>query len=256
MNDVLAIKRNILETSFRTKEGHIASSFSILDILYVLYHDVLHVDPKDPKKADRDRFILSKGHASLGYYAILEAFGFLNPGELDTFCAHGSRLGGHPDRNKVPGVEASTGSLGHGLPIATGMALALKIQKSPPRVYCLVGDGELNEGSMWEALLLAAQHHLDNLTCIVDYNHSTDRALDIAALEAKFRAFNWEVLAVDGHDHDALRGALQIISPAKPVAVIANTIKGHGCKLMENNPEWHHKSPNEEQLRTMLEDLE
>ena len=256
MNDVLTIKRNILETSFRTQEGHIASSFSILDILYVLYRDVLRVDPQNPEWADRDRFILSKGHASLGYYAILEAFGFLPPGELDTFCAHGSRLGGHPDRNKVPGVEASTGSLGHGLPIAVGMALALQIRKGPARVYCLVGDGELNEGSMWESLLLAAQHNLSNLTCIVDYNHSTDRALDISALEAKFKAFNWEIFAVDGHGHDALRDALRTANPARPTAIIANTIKGHGCKMMENNPEWHHKSPNEEQLRAMLEGLE
>jgi transketolase len=252
---IVDIKKNIILAAYRSQEGHIASSFSILDILYVLYQDILNVDPNDPNKPDRDRFVLSKGHASLGYYAILEAFGFLRADELDTFCAYHSRLGGHPDINKVPGVEVSAGSLGHGLPMAVGIAMALKIQKNPARVFCLVGDGELNEGSMWESFLLAAHHHLSNLTCIVDYNHSTDRAVDISDLSAKLRAFNWETLEVNGHSHDALRLALQTKSENQPVAIIANTIKGNGCARMENNPEWHHKSPNEEQLKEILEGL-
>jgi transketolase len=222
----------------------------------VLYSDVLNINPKDPYMTFRDRFVLSKGHASLGYYAVLEAFGFLDKGELATFCEYNSRLGGHPDRNKVPGVEASTGSLGHGLPMAVGMALALKIQNNPARVFCLVGDGEMNEGSMWESLLLAAHHKLNNLTCIVDYNRSTDRAVDISNLDSKFAAFNWETLNIDGHDQNAIRYALQAKSDIKPMAVIANTIKGKGCSIMENNPEWHHKSPTKDQLKEILEGLE
>lgn len=252
--DILKIKRKIVQLSYNSQEGHIASSFSILDIIYVLYKKILNVSIETINNPNRDRFILSKGHASIGLYAILAEFGFIEDSELDSFCRYGSRLGGHPDRNKVPGVECSTGSLGHGFPMAVGMAMGLKIKGSVAKVYSIIGDGELNEGSMWEAILLAGNHNLSNLFCIVDYNHSTDRAVDVSSLADKFRAFSWHVTTIDGHNHEDIFNVLSSRFN-KPCAVIANTIKGYGCKLMENNPEWHHKSPNEEQLRIFLEEL-
>ena len=183
--DVNELKKRIVIAAYRAGEGHIASAFSILDILYVLHTQILGPD---------DRFILSKGHASLAYYAALGL-------AFDDFCGYDSLFGGHPDRNKVPGVLASTGSLGHGFPIAVGVALARKIKGSPGRIYCLVGDGECNEGSIWEASLLAAHHKLDNLCLIVDHNHSNDRAIDLGNLTNKFSAFDFVVTRGSGHDH-------------------------------------------------------
>lgn len=251
-----SLKRIILETAHKTKEGHIPSAFSILDILYVLYDSVLNVDPKNPEKTDRDYLLVSKGHSAVGLYAVLADQGFFPMSELDTFGHFNSRLGGHPDRNKVPGVEASTGSLGHGLPIAVGMAMGLGYRNEQQRVFCIIGDGELNEGSMWEAILLAGEHKCNNLTCIVDYNHSIDRSIRWGDLTEKFKAFGWETLEVDGHDHMALVEAFQRNDQEKPLAVIANTIKGKGCKSMENEPGWHHRSPNEEELAQLLKELE
>lgn len=250
------LKRVILETAYKTKEGHIPSAFSILDILYVLYDSVLNVDPKEPEKVDRDYLLVSKGHSAIGLYAVLADQGFFPMSELDTFGHFNSRLGGHPDCNKVPGVEASTGSLGHGLPIAVGMAMGLSYRNEQQRVFCIIGDGELNEGSMWEAILLAGEHKCKNLTCIVDYNHSIDRSIRWGDLVEKFKAFGWETLEVDGHDHMALVEAFQRNDREKPLAVVANTIKGKGCKSMENEPGWHHRSPNEDELAQLLKELE
>jgi transketolase len=254
-NKIQQLKKYILQACFNSKEGHIPSAFSILDILYVLYNSILKVDPANPNDLSRDRFFLSKGHASLGLYAILADRGFFEIEELDSFGKFSSMLGGHPDCNKIPGVEASTGSLGHGLPIATGVAMALKIQNNGASVYVIVGDGECNEGTIWETALLAANHNLNNLTCIVDYNHSNDRALLLGDLSEKFKSFGWNTLEVEGHNHDDLIKKLNLKHQNKPTAIIANTIKGKGIKVMENNPAWHHKTPTELELKEMLQEL-
>ena len=233
------LKQKIVLAAYRAEEGHIASAFSILDILWVLYKEILHPE---------DRFILSKGHASLALYAILGL-------DMSDFCKYDSLLGGHPDRNKVPGVVASTGSLGHGLPMAAGVALARKIKGVPGRVFCLVGDGECNEGSVWESLLLASHHELDNLSVIVDYNHSTDRSLRLDNIEAKFRSFDFGISRLDGHDHNMLGKFLSSSFSGSPIVIIADTIKGHGCKRMENDPAWHHRVPNEMELAEIMMEL-
>ncbi len=248
------MKRQIILAAANAGEGHIPSALSILDILWVLYDQVLRYDPKDPESDDRDRFILSKGHGALALYAVLAAKGFFPASELDRFAAFDSPLGGHPDRNKVPGVEASTGSLGHGLPMGVGMALGMRIRGIDRRVFVLVGDGECNEGSIWEAALLAAHHKLGNLTCIVDYNRSTDRALWLGDLAAKFRAFGWAADSIDGHNQDAIQRTLRL-QHFEPTAIIAKTIKGYGCPQMENNPAWHHRVPTSDELPAILEGL-
>ncbi len=252
---VKAMKRKILEMSARAKEGHIPSAFSILDILWVLYDRVMVCDAGNRSAAGKDRFILSKGHASLALYAVLAEKNFFPPSMLDGFAGYDSPLGGHLDRNKIPGVEASTGSLGHGFPMGVGLAMGLRIQKKAGRVYALIGDGEANEGSVWEAALLAAHHKLTNLCCVIDYNHSTDRALRLGDMAEKFRAFGWEARSVDGHDHEALFHALSDLCPTSPTVVIANTIKGSGCAMMENEPAWHHRFPTEAELGEMLKEL-
>ena len=254
INEINKIKRAIVTVAAKAGEGHVASAFSILDILWVLYDQVL-IDHQNPNTFGRDRFILSKGHAALGHYGVLAEKGFFSYSDLETFGSFNSPFGGHPDRNKVPGVEASTGSLGHGFPMAVGVAMALKIQQSPYRVYTLIGDGECNEGTVWESALLAAHHKLTNLCCIVDYNHSTDRALLVGDLAEKFTSFGWESSSIDGHDHTQIYKALCDFPRDRPVAIIAETIKGFGCRRMENNPEWHHKAPSTEELAEILEEL-
>lgn len=246
--DLNRIRRGILKLSGRVREGHIPSAFSILEILSVLYSDVMDVDAIRRGSLDRDRFILSKGHGSLALYFILREFDLLSDQDIDTFCSFSGLLGGHPHRSPFHGIEASTGSLGHGFPIAVGLAMSLKYRESPARVYSLVGDGECNEGSIWEAALLAAHHRLSNLVCIVDSNHSGDRAVGLSSISQKFRSFDFDVLEVDGHDLPMLKNAFTHRSLDKPLAVIANTIKGHGLKPMENNPAWHHAFPTEDQI--------
>lgn len=258
MNDqerLRALRKNIILAAAAAREGHIASAFSILDILWVLYDRVLRFDPANPRSEDRDRFVLSKGHASLGLYGILATKGFFPLEDLKTFATFQSAFGGHPDSTKVPGVEASTGSLGHGMPMAAGMAYALKVKKSPRRVFTLIGDGEANEGTVWESALLAVHHKLDNLCCILDYNHSTDRALFVGDLAAKFKAFGWETEAIDGHDHAAIYQALTRPVNGQPHIIVATTIKGRGCPPMESNPAWHHKAPSPEELDGILAQL-
>jgi len=249
------LRVQILTCAARAREGHVPSGLSILDLLWVLYDSVLAFRPGEPRWEGRDRFVLSKGHGSLGLYAVLAAKGFFSADLLETFAQGNSALGGHPDSNKVPGVEASTGSLGHGFPMAAGMALGLKIKGSASRVFALVGDGECNEGTIWEAALLAGHHRLDNLFCIVDYNHSGDRALDLGDIGSKFRAFGWSCRETDGHDHAEIFKALRQAGGRRPVAVIAHTTKGKGCAEMEGNPAWHHRSPSGEELAKFLEAL-
>jgi len=256
MESILSkLRQHTIVAATTAGEGHISSALSILDILWVLYDLVLRIDPKDPKSEGRDRFVLSKGHGSLALYAVLAEKGFFPISELEHFASFDSLLGGHPDRNKVPGVEASTGSLGHGFPISVGIALGLKIKKIDSKVFVLIGDGEANEGSVWESALLASHHNLSNLCCIVDYNHSTDRALKVGDMVSKFKAFGWESFSINGHDHDEIYSALSCPHNLAPLAIVAETVKGFGCKMMENNPEWHHKSPRKEDLPAILEQL-
>lgn len=249
------LKKQIIIATAKTGEGHIPSAFSILDILWVLYNEILQINPSDPKIDTRDRFILSKGHGSLALYAVLADKGFFSTAEFDNFATLKSILGGHPDCNKIPGVEASTGSLGHGFPFALGIALGLKIKKNNSRVYVLIGDGESNEGTIWESALLASHNKLNNLTCIVDYNHSNDRALKLGDVAAKFSTFGWSSIIIKGHNHRAIFESLQKSDETKPVAIIAETIKGYGINEMEGNPAWHHKSPTKDELQSMLREL-
>lgn len=258
---VTELKRVILLAAHQAGEGHVASAYSILDALYVLYQAHVTHNPQNPKDPLRDYVILSKGHGCLALYAVLAKHGYFPFTDLSTFCKFGSNLGGHPHRNKVPGVEASTGSLGHGLPMAVGLAKAMKIQKKPNRVYCIVGDGELNEGSCWESLLIAEQHNLDNLVIMVDYNHSNDRAIAFSGpfksnLHDKLLAFGVTINSIDGHDHRAIDKALSLQGvPMTPYCIVLNTVKGKGVKEMENNPAWHHRAPNAEELTRFLEEL-
>jgi transketolase len=248
-SSVAGLKRVALQVAHAAKEGHIPSSFSILDILWVLYAD------KDKLLTAEDSFVLSKGHAGLGLYAILAKSGAVQPDELMDFGTFGSRLGGHPDRNKVPEILASTGSLGHGVPIAVGVSMARKITGRSGRVFVLAGDGEMNEGSVWESCMIASHHNLSNFTLIIDNNESGSRAVDLGDLGAKLTSFGFEVSDVDGHHHGELRSALRIKHESKPTAVIARTIKGQGVLAMHNNPAWHHRIPDETELASFLEEL-
>ena len=202
-------------------EKHGSSSLSTLDVLWVLYDRILRFDPKNPRWENRDRFVLSKGHGCVSYYAILADKGFFPTSTLKTFMQYDSILGAHPDRNQVPGVEASTGSLGHGLPMAAGMAIALRLKKSDRRVFALVGDGECNEGSMWETALLAGNLQLSNLTCIAINNHSSSR--ELGDLAAKFEAFGWAATTINGHDHKQIFESLSSRDNTRPTAVVAVT---------------------------------
>lgn len=234
--------KKIIEISYNSKEGHIPSSLSVLDILFVFY-----------KNNKKDKFILSKGHASIGLYVILDYFNLLEH-ELGDFCKFYGKLGGHPS-DKIKNVIASTGSLGHGLPIGVGVSMGNRINNVDDKVYVLIGDGESNEGTTWESALLASNHNLNNLYCIMDYNHSGDRALKIDNVIKKFQSFNWETIEIDGHNHEEIQNALNFKSD-KPVFILANTIKGKGVHVMENNPEWHHKSPNDEEYKKILSELQ
>ncbi|MGY3802535.1 transketolase [Pigmentibacter ruber] len=243
-NSLNHLKLKIAKVAFKSKEGHIASAYSILDILYVLYDKVL----KFEDEKNKDTFILSKGHASLGLYAVLLEKGLLTEEEFNSFCQFDSILGGHADATKIPAATASTGSLGHGLSMSIGVALGYKIKNSNASVYCLVGDGECNEGTIWEAALLAGHHCLNNLVCFVDYNHSTDRALLMHNIEDKFRSFGWNGVTLDGHDQEAIYQAILDRPKNAPFVIVANTIKGKGVHFMESNPEWHHKTPSLDEL--------
>lgn len=228
--------------------GHIGSSMSLIEILRVLFDSFLVFDEKKPDWNQRDRLILSKGHGCLALYALLADKGYFEAVELETFCRAESRLGGHPEFLKLPGVEASTGALGHGLSIGVGMALAAKVRGENHRVVVIVGDGEINEGSVWEAAMSASKHKLSNLIVIIDYNKLqsyglTSEVLDLEPLVDKWRAFGFGVLEVDGHDIDALSKTYgSSVGGGKPTAIICHTIKGKGISFAEGEPTWHHKS--------------
>lgn len=219
-SDLARIER--LMTEATGDEKHDRSSYSTLDVLWVLYDRILHYDPKNPKSEERDRFVLSKGHGPAAFYAILADKGFFPTPVLKTFMSWDSILGSHPDRNLVPGVEASTGSLGHGFPMAAGIAMALHIKKSSRRVFVLIGDGECNEGTIWETALLAGNEHLSHLTCIVINNHSSSQ--DLGDIAAKFAAFGWAATTINGRSHEQIYKALSYIDSTRPTAVIAETL--------------------------------
>jgi transketolase len=255
------IRAHALRMVHAAKSSHIGSCLSIADILAVLYAGVLRVDPRRPDDPDRDRFILSKGHAAAILYAALAESGFIPVSLLDSYCQNDSPLTGHIS-HAVPGVEVSTGSLGHGLPIAVGMALAARADGRRTRVFCLLSDGECDEGSNWEAILFAPHHKLDNLVAIVDYNKiqsfgRVEEVLDLAPFADKWRAFGWHVVELDGHDLVAVETALATAATVsgRPTAIIAHTIKGRGVSFMEDRLEWHYKSPSEEQLARALAEV-
>ena len=245
------IRRHGIEMTHLSGGSHIGAVLSVADIIAVLYADILHCDPENPKWEERDRFIMSKGHAGAAVYAALAECGFFAVAELKTHYQNGSRLSGHVSHH-LPGVDFSTGSLGHGLSAAAGMALAAKQNGKHHRVFAVLGDGECDEGSVWEAALFSNQYRLENLVAIVDHNHmqsldTCEKTLELEDFGAKWCAFGWNTIELDGHDHDALRSALaDTHNPEhKPTVVIANTIKGKGVSFMENDILWHYRFPHD-----------
>jgi transketolase len=257
----LALRRRVLEIIKHAGAGHTGGSLSCLDILNVLYNRVMRVDPADPRNPTRDRYIQSKGHSVEALYAVLADRGYFDPAELDTLCQYQSHFVGHPTR-KVPGVEQNTGGLGHGLPMGVGTAIGGKRSPVPFRVFVLLGDGELAEGSNWEAAMAAAHHGLDNLVGIVDHNtlQITGRTRDVCSnepLDEKFAAFGWHVLRVDGHDLPALTRAFAEPPPTgKPLMVIADTVKGRGVSFMQDVAKWHHGVPNDAEYASALGEID
>lgn len=254
-----AIRAHALRMCHHAGSSHIGTCLSMADLLAVLYQDVLRHDPKKPGWPERDRLLLSKGHGAAAMYAVLAERGYFPRAELERYGDPGSTLLGHAS-HLVPGVELSTGSLGHALPVACGIALAQKRDGGSQRVFVVMSDGELDEGSNWEAILFAPHHRLSNLCAVVDYNkiQSFGSVAEVLALEPlvdKWKAFGWETREVDGHDHDAVRAALRPSTSGKPVVVIAHTVKGKGVSFMENLLAWHYKSPSKEQLQTALNEL-
>ena len=241
----------IAELSVIGKEGHVPSALSILDIIWVIYNKIININLLKRRSRKRDFFILSKGHGCLAQYVVLEKKGIISKKNLNTFCKYKSNFGGHPDSNKIEGIECSTGSLGHGFPFAAGVAYGNKLLNIKSKVITLVGDGECNEGSIWETCMIASHHKLNNLICIVDKNKSSDRALKIDDLKSKFKSFGWLAVNIDGHSQKEIFKALNIKS-RKPLAIIANTIKGKGINFMENNPEWHHKNLNQDLFKQII----
>lgn len=253
------LRANVIEMSHRAEAAHLASALSCIDILAILYSSVLNVNPMDPRKVDRDRFILSKGHAAAALYATLAWKGFIAPEQLLTYAQQNSLLEEHPSP-KLPGVEAATGSLGHGLPIANGMALAARIQNLPYRVFVLMSDGECNEGSVWEAAMFAAAHGLERLTAIIDFNkwQATGRSREVLHLDPladKWRSFGWTVTELDGHDHEKLLAVLTQAPSGRPHAIIAHTVKGKGVSFMEDDNNWHYRVPTEQEVRDAKAEL-
>jgi len=258
------LRKNITRALLAANRGHFGSSMSLVEILRVLYDDIIFFDHKNPKNEKRDRVILSKGHGCLALYSILADKNFFNVKEFDKFLTLNSFLGGHPENDKVPGVEASTGALGHGLPIAVGMAISLKLKKNNSKVFVILGDGELNEGSNWEAMMSANKHKLDNLKIIIDYNKIQSygfvkNVLDLEPLNEKFKSFGFEVSEVNGHNiHELKKNFFKFKKQKikKSSITICHTIKGKGFKVAENNPNWHHKNSfSEDEVKMINESL-
>ena len=256
------IRQHILKMHAASEASHIGSSFSCVDILVALYFKILRIYVNDSHNPKRDRFILSKGHAASALYATLALRGFFSQDKLMSYCQDGGCLWGHATINSVPGIEASTGSLGHGLPIGAGMALSTKNARRKFRVFVLMGDGECNEGSVWEAAMFARQHNLDNLIAIIDYNKiqafgRTKDVIDLEPFKEKWRSFGWGVKEVDGHNINRMIDILSGVpfSKGRPSVLIAHTIKGKGISFMENQLAWHYRSPDEFHLAQGLKEL-
>ncbi len=255
------IRKNIYRIAHESRSGHMGGAFSMADLIAVLYFgDVLRYDPKNPDWEDRDFFVLSKGHASYALYAALQLAGFFDENELWHVGKPGSRFGEHPKLHEIPGVEASTGALGHGLSFSIGIAYANKVDRKDSHVYTILGDGECQEGSIWEGALSAPTLGLDNLTVIVDHNKlqamdRLEKIVKMAPFGDKWRAFGWYVIEIDGHDHGQIKDAMLHREQGRPILVVANTIKGKGVSFMENMPLWHVRMPNEEELPILMKDL-
>lgn len=255
-------RKNVIEEVYGAKSGHPGSSLSCVDILTVLYFNEMNINPEEPKMENRDRLVLSKGHASPALYTILSQRGFFPEEELKEFRKLGSRLQGHPDVKKLPGVDMSAGSLGQGLSAACGMAIASKLKKQNNRIYCIVGDGELEEGQIWEAAMTAAHYKLDNLCVIVDNNNlqidgKIEDVMSPYPIDKKFESFGFAVFKADGHSMENLLEVFEYAKRIKkqPVAIIASTIKGKGVSFMENKAEWHGKAPSEEEYNQAISEL-
>lgn len=256
------IRKDIVSMICKSKSGHPGGSLSAVEILTALYFDQMNIDPTNPKMEDRDRFVLSKGHAAPALYATLAKRGYFDREELNHLRKLGSMLQGHPDMKKIPGVEMSTGSLGQGFSVACGMAMAAKLDNAPWNVYALLGDGEVQEGIIWEAAMSAAHYKLDNMIAFLDYNGlqidgDVESVMSINPIEDKFKTFGWNVITIDGHDFDQIFAALDMAKDTvgKPTMIIAKTIKGKGVSFMENQASWHGSAPNEEQLEQALSEL-
>ena len=255
------VRRGIVTAVHSAKSGHPGGSLSAADILTYLYFEEMNIDPQDPKKADRDRFVLSKGHIAPGLYSVLASRGYFPTSDLETLRHTGSYLQGHPDMKHIPGVDMSSGSLGQGLSAAVGMALAAKLDGKDYRVFAMCGDGEIEEGQIWEAAMFAGFRKLNNLTVIVDNNNlQIDGAIDEVCspypIDEKFKAFNFNVINIDGHNFDEIEDAFNKAKASdKPTAIIAKTTKGKGVSFMENNCGWHGKAPNDDEYAQALKDL-
>ena len=256
------VRMGVISATFNAKSGHPGVSLSIDEILTYLYFKEMNVDPQNPNKADRDRLVLSKGHAAPGLYSVLAQRGYFDVAELNTLRKPDSRLQGHPDMKHIPGVDMSSGSLGQGISAACGMALSAKHFGDDFRVYTIVGDGEAEEGQVWEAAMFAAAKKLDNLVCFIDYNGlqidgTVEEVNNPAPFEDKFKAFGWNVVTIDGHDFDQIEAALANAKSTKgvPTAIIAKTTKGKGISYMENQVSWHGAAPNAEQAEQAMAEL-
>lgn len=260
--ELRSFRKQIFLTAYPAKVAHLASAFSIAEITYALYHFVMKYNPNDTTWKDRDRFVLSKGHASLAVYVALNQLGIISDAKLSTFCRPGDSIGGEVNPNDTPGIETATGSLGHGLGFGVGAAIALKLDNSPARVFVIVGNGELGEGVMWESVMSAYKFHLDNLVVILDDNKIqkmgyTSEIMGIDSWNDKWSAFGWTVDEIkDGHDVDEIIEVLNRPNePGKPRVVIANTIKGKGVSIVENKADWHFKMPYKRELKKFMEEL-
>lgn len=254
------VRRDIITTIQGSQLGHVGGDLSVTDILVTAYWHALRVDPERPDDLRRDRFVLSKGHCAAALYSTLASCGFFPRAELATFAKPLSPLNGHPNRVKVPGVETNTGPLGHGFPVATGCALGAKLLGEDYRTIVVMGDGEMQEGSNWEAAMTAAHYELHNITAVVDRNRlqqgaRTEDTKTLEPLHDKWTSFGWETRRIDGHDHLAIAEAMGPSTTGKPVAIVADTIKGKGVSFMEDRVEWHHKVPTDEQVLAALEEL-
>lgn len=257
------IRRRDLQAVYEAGAGHIGGEMSVTDLLTALYFHTMSIDPQAPMDPDRDRLVLSKGHTALALYVVLSEKGFIPKEEISTFLRPNSRLNGHPNWVKVPGVETNTGPLGHGLPVGVGMATGAKLDGAAWRTFVITGDGEMQEGSNWEAIMAAAQFKLDNLTLIIDHNRLQQGARlaetnDLAPLRPKLEAFGWAVDEIDGHDMAQICHALspQTVVAGRPKCIVAHTNKGQGISFMTDNVAWHHKVPNEEQYKQAMAELE